>query len=466
MWISVLSGLDKGHAAEVGDDAVTIGSGAGCTIVLTDPDVAPLHASVRCNENGDCEIVRLDDSRPVRVDGEEVTDPRPIKPGQRITIGDVELEALDRAPADPSPAIDPDLAAALGSDGPNADDEITPTRERRRSKRALALAAGALALAAVAGILAITGIIGGDDGPDVEKLVADATPRTVRITASEGAEEASGSGWVLDAKAGLVVTNFHVVNGASDYEVVVSDDPRPADLIGAAPCDDLAVLKVGDTEGLETMTIAPGKSIAQGEPVVAVGFAAGAGDRLTSTAGVVSVPSQPLDAPTPDAPNFPDVVQTDAAINPGNSGGPLLDEDGRLVGVNTAVLLERGGVPLQNIGYALGADRVREVTSELRRKRSMSWLGTGLQFLPPKELRKRGLPPGVVTVSAAPDTPAHDAGLKGKSVVLTEINGKGLDGTMPQYCAVTQGKRTGDKARLGVVTKRGGKTRQLPLAFG
>jgi S1-C subfamily serine protease len=342
-------------------------------------------------------------------------------------------------------------------------------RERRRSRRALALAAGALGVALVAGILALGGVLGADDGdePDVAALVRDVAPSTVRVVARAGEQEGSGTGWVLDARQGLVVTNFHVVNGATDVAAAVEGAERSAELVGAAPCEDLAVVRVGDRAGLKALELADPGSVEQGEPVVAVGYATGAGEgeQLTSTTGVVSVPSQALRAPSPDAPDFEDMLQTDAAINPGNSGGPLLDAERRVVGVNTAVLLEQGGVPLQNIGYAIGVQRVREVVAELRRKRSMAWLGTGLEFPDPRALRGEGLPRGILTLGATKGTPAAAAGLGDRPVLITEIDGRRLDGTLPSYCSATEGRRTGDRVQLDVVS-RGGRKRQVDLRLG
>ena len=462
MWIVVESGLEQGRAAEVTDEGLTIGSGAGCALTLSDPDVAPLHASVR-RSGEDVELVRLDDHGRLTLDGEAVTGTTPLRPGARLCVGDVLLGVREQAPADPDPGLDEDLAKALGSDGPHADDELPPVRERRRLRRTTALAAGAAVLALLAGGLALTGVLGGDDvsDGDVAALVSAASDQTVRILARVGAEEGSGSGWVLDAEQGLVVTNFHVVNGGQDFAVAVDGADRTAEVVGAAPCDDLAVLKLTETDGLRDLPLAKSGSIEQGEPVVALGFAAGAGeaDRLTSTTGVVSVPSQPLTAPSPDTPDFRDVLQTDAAINPGNSGGPLVDANRRLVGVNTAVLLERGGVPLQNIGYAIGVDRVRDVVGELRERRSQSWIGTGLEFPPPEVLRRRGLPRGVATLGAVEGTPADEAGLTNKTVLITSVDGRRMDGSMRGWCRATRDKRSGDEVVLGVTDTKGKRDR-------
>jgi S1-C subfamily serine protease len=160
------------------------------------------------------------------------------------------------------------------------------------------------------------------------------------------------------------------------------------------------------------------------------------------------------------------MVQTDAAINPGNSGGPLLDADRRVVGVNTAVLFQQGGVPLNSVGYAIGIQRVKEVVDQLTTKKSLGWLGTGLEFPGEKELQKRGLPNGVVTLSAVPGTPAHDAGLSGKSVLVTAIDDKKMSGKMTDYCEQVGSRETGEEVDLEVVTKQGGKPRSLPLELG
>jgi S1-C subfamily serine protease len=459
VWIVVETGLEKGHAAECTEDGVTIGTGAGCTLALSDPDVAPLHASIRCHDDV-VELLPLDTHAVLTVDGEPVTERTEIHAGARVCVGDVELSLREKAPGDPDPVLDADFAEALGSDGPHADDDLTPVRERRRARRATTLAGAAVLVALIVGTLTLTGVIGGGDGQsegDVADLVRAASDQTVRVVARESGQEGSGSGWVLDAKDGLIVTNFHVVNGASDFAITVDGAERPAEIVGAAPCEDLAVLRVDERDGLRTMRLAESGSIQQGEPVVAVGFAAGAGgaDKLTSTTGVVSVPSQPLKAPSPDFPDFRDVLQTDAAINPGNSGGPLFDADRRLVGVNTAVLLEEGGVPLQNIGYAIGVDRVREVVGELRKKRSQSWIGTGLEFPPVEKLREEGLPPGVATLSAVEGTPAEDAGLKGKTLLITSVDGNEMDGSMRAWCKATEDKASGDSIDMTVRSVKG-----------
>jgi S1-C subfamily serine protease len=475
MWVRVQSGLDRGRAAELGGEAVTIGSGPGCTVAISDPDVQPLHGSIRRTEEGTLELIPHE--QPTLLDGQPVEVAQPVQAGQRIVVGDVELELTDERPADLDADLEPVVADAIGRDGPEADAGLGPEREHRRlrrlSRRATLLAGGALALAAIAGALALTGIIGGDEeGPDVAALVKGVAPSTVRVVSRSGPGEGSGTGWVVDRRQGLIVTNFHVVNGGEDYAVTVDGAERPAELAAAAPCDDLAIVRVRDRSGLRDTPLAEPESIEQGETVIAVGYAAGGGEDedVSSTAGVVSRPSREFDPKAPDFPKFPDLVQTDAAINPGNSGGPLIDTEGKLVGVNTAALLQQNGVPLQNVGFAIGVGRVREVLTDLRRRRSLSWLGTGLVFPTDDQRRQEGLPPrgGIVLVGAAKGTPADDAGLSGGAVLLTAIDGRRLSGTMADYCDATQGKQTGDEVSLRVQPVGGGASgsREVDLKFG
>jgi hypothetical protein len=242
----------------------------------------------------------------------------------------------------------------------------------------------------------------------VANIVEEVTPSTVRIAARGPAREASGTGWVYDAKQGLVVTNYHVVNGGNDFGVEVEGAERSAELVGAAPCDDLAVVKVEDTSGLKALRPADPGSIDQGENVVAVGFAAGAGDArqadLNHGRGVRRKPGARGDrshvARLPG--HDPDRRCHQPRATP---GGPLLDEQrrrrrrehGRAHRARRCAAAER------RLRDRIG--RVREVVADLKEQRSLSWLGTGLEFVPPRQLRKRGLPRGVLTLGAAPARP-------------------------------------------------------------
>src|SRR3954451_19745486 len=318
---------------------------------------------------------------------------------------------------------------------------------RERGRLAAPRAAGA-ALLPVAGLVVFLATRGGGR-PSPEEIVADAKKRTVLIKARVPGGTSGGTGFVLDAGRGLVVTNFHVLNGGSRFVVGVDGNLRSATIAGAAPCDDLAVLTVADHNGMETFPLGSQSDLKQGEQVVAVGYpeSAALDDNLTSTAGVVSRVESSFQAPAPDAPSFPNVVQTDAALNPGNSGGPLIDERKRLVGVNTATLTSIGSAPIQGQGYAIGVDRVKQVVSTLRGGHSQGWAGFGLDF--------RG--GGVIAVPMGEGAPV--------SGLVSEINGARLDGTFAGYCDAVRSISSGQTAVLTIQTRRGAAPRQLSVRF-
>jgi S1-C subfamily serine protease len=180
-----------------------------------------------------------------------------------------------------------------------------------------------------------------------------------------------------------------------------------------------------------------------------VGYPASAslGDDLTSTAGVVSRVQSSFQAPAPDAPSYPNVVQTDAALNPGNSGGPLIDEREKLVGVNTATLTSIGSAPIQGQGYAIGVDRVKQVVATLRAGRSQGWAGFGLDF-------RRG---GVVAVPMGEGAPV--------SGLVSQINGARVGGTFAGYCDAVRTISSGQTAVLTVQARPGAVPRQLSVRF-
>ena len=172
-----------------------------------------------------------------------------------------------------------------------------------------------------------------------------------------------------------------------------------------------------------------GADVEQGETVVALGFAAGAAatDEVTSTRGVVSSASTTFRDPSPDVPGYREAVQTDTALNPGYSGGPLVDLDGRLVGVNAAARTTGSdGRPLEGQNYAIGIDRARRVLAELRQGRSIGWIGATFGYPTTEELLDRKLPPGLYLTGAVPGTPAARAGLGGRGELLAGVDGRPL----------------------------------------
>jgi S1-C subfamily serine protease len=279
---------------------------------------------------------------------------------------------------------------------------------------------------------------------------------------------------VLDAEQGLVVTNNHVTNGGTGWTVGVDDAQRPAELVGAAPCEDLALLQVDDTSELVTLPLGSQGDLRQGQTVVAVGFPGTASERanLVPTTGVVSVVSTRFDLAGVDVPQYPNVIQTDAVINPGNSGGPLVDTQGRLVGVNSAGITLLGGRAIQGQGYAIGVDRVKEIVPQLRRGRSIGFTGMGLVHVTDPgefaaDLASAGLPaaPGLVVQTVVPGSPAEEAGFGREPVLVTAVNGRPMDGSLPAYCAAIGGGESGTEATFTVAEPNRPGRRDVAVRF-
>jgi S1-C subfamily serine protease len=332
---------------------------------------------------------------------------------------------------------------------------IERVKLRRSANTAIAIAVGAVVVAVVAVVLAVTGVFdSGSSTPTVAQVVAKVAPSTLLVVASQGGQPAEkGTAWVLDGKHGLIVTNNHVAQGGDSLSVGTGGTPtgtvamsaHGATIVGAAPCEDIAVLKVPDARNLESVPIAPQSQLQTGDQVVALGFPVNASldDNLIATSGIVSVPRTQLSASEvglAEGPSLTDAVQTTAAINPGNSGGPLVNYQGQLVGMNSAVLNSSGGNPVQGQGYAIGSDRVRQITAKLRTGHSIGWAGFGFTFPAPSQLQARGLPPGLVVAYTEPGSPASKlAAFQQGPVLITAINGHPLDTTLTSYCNAVKG---------------------------
>jgi serine protease Do len=230
-----------------------------------------------------------------------------------------------------------------------------------------------------------------------------------------------GSGVIISAD-GYIATNNHVVQGA-DEVIVALDDGRElkAKVVGRDPQTDIAVIKV-DAKNLPAVTFADSNKIEVGDRVLAIGNPFGLGETVTT--GIVSAksrrPGLGLD--------YEDFVQTDAAINPGNSGGALVDVEGRLIGINTAILSRNGG--FQGVGLAVPANLVSQVADGLVKhgKVVRGYLGVGAQDLTPALAETMGLKTqrGALIADVQPDTPASKGGLKNGDVI-TAVNGQPIE---------------------------------------
>jgi S1-C subfamily serine protease len=219
--------------------------------------------------------------------------------------------------------------------------------------------------------------------------------------------QGTGSGFVWDT-AGHIVTNFHVVQGGDAFEVTLADHTTvAAQLIGAAPDKDLAVLQIKAAPE-RLVPLEPGRShdLLVGQRVLAVGNPFGLDHSLT--AGMVSALGRELKSP--GGRTIHDVIQTDAAINPGNSGGPLLDSRGKLVGVNSAIYSPSGA--FAGIGFAIPIDTVRHLVPQLIKSGQPVEPGIGVSLLPDAYAERLGLR-GAVIYEVARGSVAARAGIQG-----------------------------------------------------
>ena len=289
------------------------------------------------------------------------------------------------------------------------------------------------------------------DYPDFTELVKKASPavvniRTTRSTSKrfEGLDDqkvpemfrrffrempdrqkpgpSAGSGFIIESD-GYILTNNHVVDGAEEIIVALSDRrEREAVIVGQDALSDLAVLKI-EGENLPTLDMGSSDSLEAGQWVVAIGSPFGFEHSVT--AGIVSAIGRSL--PENNG-NYVPFIQTDVAINPGNSGGPLLDLNGKVVGINSQILTRSGG--FMGLSFAIPIDVAMEVAEQLKDKGVVSrgWLGVLIQRVDRDLAESFGLdrPAGALVTQVFADSPAEEGGLHQGDIILS-FNGKMID---------------------------------------
>jgi S1-C subfamily serine protease len=435
MKLEITSGPDSGRTANVSGEEFVVGREGSTNLVLRDAKASRRHASLRALPDGRAELTDLGSRNGTFVNGQPLTGSVVLDGGEEIRIGDTTLRAVAEEPAaapapppppppvaapppppppqppplapPPPPAMPPPpIAPAPGArptvrqpDAPPPPGPSASTMQRlviqRGLKRVTIL--GIVLLVLVIGLVVAlaAGVFSGDEGGDElspAEVVDEARPRTVLVVNNKGfGSGGRGSGWVWDVSEGLIVTNAHVTAGGESYTVstgekltiavgtdveIQGEQVREAELVGEALCDDIAVLKVDDTEGLETMPRVPSKKeLKVGQEVVGVGYPStinltqGQAQQdadLTGNTGVISTVSTTFPAIPGEGPNDPtvgpyrDVILTDTVINQGNSGGPLVNMQAQLVGMNSAQRTD-----VQGQFYAVGIDRINEVVPQL-----------------------------------------------------------------------------------------------------
>ncbi len=304
-----------------------------------------------------------------------------------------------------------------------------------------------------------------------------ASPSVVNITALglerdffsrnvQQVPQGTGTGFVWDAQ-GHIVTNFHVIQEASGARVTLSDQTSyKAELVGAFPDRDLAVLKIAAPAGkLKALPVGTSRDLQVGQQVYAIGNPFGLDQTLTT--GIVSALNREIESVTRRL--IRGAIQTDAAINPGNSGGPLLDSAGRLIGVNTAIFSPSGASA--GIGFAIPVDEVNRIVPRLIRDGRMVRPAIGVSSGGPEINRALGLPKGVALVRIQRNGPAAKAGLKAFSRgdggivqgdVITAINDEPIE-TADDMLNALEKLNPGDTATLTLW--RAGATRKVSVTL-
>ncbi|KAI3976268.1 hypothetical protein MKX01_021810 [Papaver californicum] len=310
------------------------------------------------------------------------------------------------------------------------------------------------------------------------RLFQENTPSVVYITNLAVRQDAftldvlevpqgSGSGFVWD-KDGHIVTNYHVIRGASDLRVTLADQSTfEAKVVGFDQDKDVAVLRVdAPKEKLRPIPVGVSADLLVGQKVFAIGNPFGLDHTLTT--GVISGLRREISSAATGRP-IQDVIQTDAAINPGNSGGPLLDSSGSLIGINTAIYSPSGAS--SGVGFSIPVDTVGGIVDQLVKFGKVTRPILGIKFAPDQSVEQLGVS-GVLVLDAPPNGPAGKAGLLatkrdsyGRLIlgdIITSVNGKKVSNGSDLYRILDQ-CNVGDEVTVEVL--RGDRKEKIPVVL-
>ena len=308
----------------------------------------------------------------------------------------------------------------------------------------------------------------GANADPVVAVVQDLLPTVVTVInkLSNGQPQSSGSGFIVDASRGYIVTNNHVVENVRDagpgaaFDVVFSDNRKvDAKLVGRDQLTDLAVLQVS-AQNLKAATLGDSDTVPVGSTVVAIGSPLGEFQN-TVTAGIVSAKGRRV-AETQSI-FLEDLVQTDAAINEGNSGGPLIwAATHQVIGVNTLVASNASG-----LGFAISSNTVRQIADELIKNGKVVRGFIGVQYtqLSARQAAQVGLPAGttgIIVTQVVPGSPAAQAGIRVNDII-TKVNEQLIDPQHPLQSLMVK-FRPGDKVKLALI--RDGREQAVDVTLG
>jgi putative serine protease PepD len=411
-------------------------------------------------------------SAPPREDAGEPTQEAPAAPaGQQHDTPVLGASSDTAVLGDPAAATWPPPAA--GWPPPGSGGEQPVPQPQPKSPRTGLLLAGAAVVALLAG--GVGGAVGyqlADDGSgsaiavapeggnqasppadgSIAAIAAAVTPAVVNIDTGSG----SGSGFVISSD-GYIVTNNHVIEGANNIRVTFSDgSTAAADLVGANADYDLAVLNV-DRTGLPIVALGSSDAVLVGDTAIAVGSPLGLPGTVTS--GIISALDRPVTAGGADDTSFINAIQTDAAINPGNSGGPLLNADGEVIGVNSAIATVGAGVlggqsGSIGLGFAIPIDTTSRIAEEI--------IATGTAQTPGIGVSIENAENGARVAEVVPGGPADDAGIEDGDVI-TEVDGEPVGDTTELIVAIRD-NAVGDSVTLTI--ERSGREQQIDITLG
>jgi serine protease Do len=267
-------------------------------------------------------------------------------------------------------------------------------------------------------------------------------------------ETSLGTGFIIEP-SGLIITNNHVVEDADDIKVKMSDKKEyKATVLGRDPKTDVALIKIEGNGSFPFLKLGDSSAVRIGDWVVAIGNPFGLDQTVTS--GILSARGRAIGAGPYD-----DFLQTDASINPGNSGGPLLNLDGEVIGINTAMV--RGG---DNIGFAIPANMAKSIVAQLRDKGKVvrGWLGVMIQKVTPELAKSFNLKSesGALVADVTPGSPADEAGLK-RGDVIVKFNDRDIT-EMSELPTVVADTPVGSTAKATVIRDGQTKTFSIKIA--
>jgi putative serine protease PepD len=403
---------------------------------------------------------------------DDATPTRPFEPGPGFTAPEPQTAVLvEESPSDPV-GPPPWPQSAPGSRGtppaPPVPPRERPSRPGWRQFLVGALVGALVGGATAAGISAAVDDNGSGDtvvvrsaqersrntstiaqAEDVQAILAKIEPAVVAISASSDLGSGAGTGFVISAD-GVIVTNNHVVDGADSIEVTFNDGTsKRAQVVGSSADNDLAVLDV-EGSGLPTAKLGSSDALEVGDEVIAIGNALGLGNNLTVTRGIISAKDRSIPEEETGVTIY-GALQTDAAINPGNSGGPLVNADGEVVGINTAIAPPGQA---QNVGFAISIDAAKSVIADLRLGREVRAAFLGVAT----EEAATGVRVEEVTSGSAAD----DAGLERGDVIIA-VGDTAIDSPEDLGAAVRR-LDPGDTVELRI--QRDGSARTVTATLG